>query len=53
MAFVALSSDAGAAPTFFEMVAADRLMPSLKAAAAYSLSVREKEGEEGKECACV
>lgn len=39
MAFVALASDAGAAPTFFELVAADRLMPSLKAAAAYTLSV--------------
>ena len=62
MAFVALASDAGAAPTFFELVAADRLMPSLKAAAAYTLSVslgvggwggggglrrREEKGESG------
>ena len=39
MAFVALSSAAGGRPTFFEMVAAERLMPSLKSAAAYSLSV--------------
>jgi peroxin-12 len=27
-------------PTFFELVAAERLMPSLKAAASYSLQVR-------------
>ena len=39
MSFVALAGDGGAAPTFFEMVAADRLMPSLKAALAYTLSV--------------
>lgn len=38
MAFVQLGS-AGDSPTFFEMVAADRLMPSLKAAIAYTLSV--------------
>ena len=39
MSFVALAGDGGAAPTFFEMVAADRLMPALKAALAYTLSV--------------
>lgn len=44
MAFVALSGAAGGRPTFFEMVAAERLMPSLKSAAAYSLSVRKNCG---------
>ena len=29
-------------PTFFELVAAERLMPSLKAAASYSLQVRQR-----------
>ena len=43
MAFVALSGAAGGRPTFFEMVAAARLMPSLKSAASYSLSVRNLE----------
>jgi len=42
MAFVALGGAAGGRPTFFEMVAAERLMPSLKSAAAYSLSVRKR-----------
>ena len=42
MAFVALSGAQGGRPTFFEMVAAERLMPSLKSAAAYSLSVRKR-----------
>jgi len=40
MAFVALAGSAGGRPTFFEMVAADRMMRSLKDAAVYSLSVR-------------
>lgn len=39
MAFVQVASG-GYAPTFFEMVAAERLMPSLKAAVVYALSVR-------------
>ena len=33
-----LTAEAGR-PTFFELVAAERLLPSLKAAATYSLSV--------------
>jgi peroxin-12 len=39
MSFVSLGGDGSARPTFFEMVAADRLMGSLKAATMYSLSV--------------
>ena len=39
MSFVALGGDAGVRPTFFELVAAEKLMPSLKAAVLYSLSV--------------
>ncbi len=39
MSFVTLGGDGSARPTFFELVAAERLMPSLKAAVAYSLSV--------------
>lgn len=39
MSFVTVGGDGSARPTFFELVAAERLMPSLKAAAAYSLSV--------------
>jgi peroxin-12 len=39
MSFVALGGDAGVRPTFFELVAAEKLMPSLKAAVVYSLSV--------------
>lgn len=38
MSFVSLGGD-GLRPTFFELVAADRLMASLKAAVVYSLSV--------------
>jgi peroxin-12 len=38
MSFVSLGGD-GLRPTFFEMVAAERLMPSLKSAVIYSLSV--------------
>ena len=38
MSFVSLG-DGSTRPTFFEMVAADRLMASLKAATIYSLSV--------------
>ncbi|GAB4816887.1 hypothetical protein N2152v2_003933 [Parachlorella kessleri] len=38
MSFVSLGGD-GLRPTFFELVAAERLMPSLKAAITYSLSV--------------
>lgn len=38
MSFVSLGGD-GSRPTFFELVAAERLMPSLKAATVYSLSV--------------
>ena len=40
MSFVSLGGDGSTRPTFFEMVAADRLMASLKAATMYSLSVR-------------
>lgn len=39
MSFVALGGDGSARPSFFELVAAERLMPSLKAAVLYSLSV--------------
>ena len=39
MSFVALGGDGSTRPTFFELVAAERLMPSLKAATIYSLSV--------------
>lgn len=39
MSFVALGGDGSTRPTFFELVAAERLMPSLKAATVYSLSV--------------
>jgi hypothetical protein len=40
MSFVSLGGTEASRPTFFELVAAERLMPSLKAAAVYSLSVR-------------
>ena len=40
MSFVTVGGDGSTRPTFFELVAAERLMPSLKAAATYSLSVR-------------
>ena len=39
MAFVSLGDSSSAKPTFFEISAADSLMPSLKAATIYSLSV--------------
>lgn len=39
MAFVGLGGDAASQPTFFELVAADRLMPALKAATSYTLAV--------------
>jgi len=39
MAFVGLGGDAASRPTFFELVAADRLMPTLKAATSYTLAV--------------
>ncbi len=39
MSFVALGGDGSTRPTFFELVAAERLMPSLKAATVYCLSV--------------
>ena len=39
MSFVSLGGDGSTRPTVFEMVAADRLMASLKAATMYSLSV--------------
>lgn len=35
-------------PTFFELVAAERLMPSLKAAASYSLQVRQRPKEDAR-----
>jgi hypothetical protein len=40
MAFMHLGGDAGAKPTYFEVYAADKLVPTLKAAVIYSLSVR-------------
>lgn len=40
MSFMLGGSDAPR-PTFFEVVAAERLMPSLKAAASYSLQVQQ------------
>lgn len=39
MSFLLLGGDGSSRPTFFEVVAAERLMPSLKAAVVYSLSV--------------
>lgn len=39
MAFMHLGGDAGAKPTYFELYAADKLVPTLKAAVIYSLSV--------------
>ncbi|KIZ01135.1 Peroxisome assembly protein 12 [Monoraphidium neglectum] len=39
MSFVSLGGDAGSKPTFFEVYAADKLVPSLRAAVIYSLSV--------------
>jgi peroxin-12 len=40
MSFVNLGGEAGARPTFFEVYAADKLVPSLKAAVIYALAVR-------------
>ncbi len=40
MSFFTVGGDGSNRPTFFELIAADRLMPSLKAAVIYSLSVR-------------
>ena len=42
MSFVSLGGDGSSRPTFFELAAAERLMPSLKAAAVYSLSVARR-----------
>ncbi len=39
MSFVSVGGDASTAPTYFEVVAAERLVPSLRAAAVYALSV--------------
>ncbi|KAK9810536.1 hypothetical protein WJX72_012327 [[Myrmecia] bisecta] len=39
MSFVSLGGDGSTRPTFFELVAAERMLPSLKAATIYSLSV--------------
>ena len=39
MAFVSLGGDGSTRPTFFEMVAAEQLIPSLKSATIYTLSV--------------
>eukprot|EP00955_Chlamydomonas_euryale_P085757 364161-Chlamydomonas_euryale.AAC.2 len=40
MSFVYLGGDDASLPTYFEVLAADRLVPSLKAAVVYVLSVR-------------
>lgn len=42
MSFMLGGSDGATRPTFFELVAAERLMPSLKAAASYSLQVQRR-----------
>ena len=42
MSFVSLGGDDSTKPTYFEVVAADRLVPSLRAAAVYTLSVRAR-----------
>ncbi len=39
MAFVYLGGDGSTKPTYFEVYAAEKLVPSLKAAIIYSLSV--------------
>lgn len=39
MAFLQLGGEAGAKPTYFEVYAADKLVPTLKAALIYSLAV--------------
>ncbi len=43
MSFVHLGGEGGLRPTYFEVYAADKLPPSLKAAIIYSLSVRRLE----------
>lgn len=40
MSFVSVGGDETSRPTYFEVVAAERLVPSLKAAVVYALSVR-------------
>lgn len=40
MSFLTVGGDGSQKPTFFELIAADRLMPSLKAAIVFSLSVQ-------------
>jgi peroxin-12 len=40
MSFVYLGGEGGVKPTYFEVYAADKLGPSLRAAVIYSLSVR-------------
>lgn len=44
MAFLQLGGEGGQKPTYFEVYAADKLVPSLKAALIYSLSVRGRSG---------
>ncbi len=39
MSFLTVGGDGSTRPTFFELVASDRLGPSLKAAIVYSLAV--------------
>lgn len=39
MAFMHLGGEAGATPSFFEVYAADKLVPTLRGAIIYSLSV--------------
>lgn len=39
MSFLTVGGDGSQRPTFFELIAADRLMPTLKAAIVFSLSV--------------
>ena len=39
MSFVSLGGDGALRPTFFELVAADRLLAGLKSAISYSLGV--------------
>ena len=41
MSFLTVGGDGSQRPTFFELIAADRLMPSLKAAIVFSVSVHE------------
>lgn len=42
MSFVTLGGDASTRPTYFELVAAEALLPSLKGAVLYGLGVRER-----------